>query len=76
MQYGFAAIAVFMIAYYMLFGLISMLSLSVNLLLLVAILSMLQATLTLAGHRRYRAGARYGDRRQRADQRADPRGTA
>src|SRR5476651_2892672 len=38
-----------MIAYYMLFGLISMLSLSVNLLLLVAILSMLQATLTLPG---------------------------
>ncbi len=48
-QYGFAAIAIFMIAYYMLFGLISMLSLSVNLLLLVAILSMLQATLTLPG---------------------------
>ncbi|KMZ11663.1 Protein-export membrane protein SecD [Candidatus Burkholderia humilis] len=48
-QYGFAAIAVFMIVYYMLFGLISMLSLSVNLLLLVAILSMLQATLTLPG---------------------------
>jgi preprotein translocase subunit SecD len=47
--YGFAAIAIFMIAYYMLFGLISMLSLSVNLLLLVAILSMLQATLTLPG---------------------------
>jgi preprotein translocase subunit SecD len=48
-QYGFAAIAVFMVAYYMLFGLISMLSLSLNLLLLVAILSMLQATLTLPG---------------------------
>jgi preprotein translocase subunit SecD len=48
-QYGFAAIAVFMIAYYLLFGLFSMLSLSVNLLLLVAILSMLQATLTLPG---------------------------
>ncbi|CAN7190892.1 protein translocase subunit SecD [Caballeronia sp. LjRoot34] len=48
-QYGFAAIAVFMIAYYMLFGLISMLSLSVNLLLLIAVLSMLQATLTLPG---------------------------
>ncbi|GAB5101041.1 MULTISPECIES: protein translocase subunit SecD [unclassified Caballeronia] len=48
-QYGFAAIAIFMIVYYMLFGLISMLSLSVNLLLLVAILSMLQATLTLPG---------------------------
>jgi preprotein translocase subunit SecD len=48
-QYGFAAIAIFMIAYYLLFGLFSMLSLSVNLLLLVAILSLLQATLTLPG---------------------------
>ncbi|QGZ60634.1 protein translocase subunit SecD [Paraburkholderia acidisoli] len=47
--YGFAAIAVFMIAYYMLFGLISMIGLSVNLLLLVAVLSMMQATLTLPG---------------------------
>jgi preprotein translocase subunit SecD len=47
--YGFAAIAVFMIAYYMLFGVISMIGLSVNLLLLVAVLSMMQATLTLPG---------------------------
>ena len=47
--WGFAAIAVFMIAYYMLFGVISMIGLSVNLLLLVAVLSMLQATLTLPG---------------------------
>jgi preprotein translocase subunit SecD len=47
--WGFAAIAVFMIAYYMLFGVISMIGLSVNLLLLIAILSMLQATLTLPG---------------------------
>ncbi|MCP1118358.1 protein translocase subunit SecD [Robbsia andropogonis] len=47
--YGFVAIAVFMIAYYMLFGVFSTISLSVNLLLLVAILSMLQATLTLPG---------------------------
>ncbi|MEA3120840.1 MAG: preprotein translocase subunit SecD [Paraburkholderia sp.] len=47
--YGFAAITVFMIAYYMLFGVISVIGLSVNLLLLVAVLSMLQATLTLPG---------------------------
>ena len=47
--YGFAAIAVFMIAYYMLFGVFSTIALSVNLLLLVAVLSMLQATLTLPG---------------------------
>ncbi len=48
-MWGFAAIAVFMIMYYMIFGVISVVSLSVNLLLLVAILSMLQATLTLPG---------------------------
>ncbi|MBK9446369.1 MAG: protein translocase subunit SecD [Betaproteobacteria bacterium] len=47
--WGFAAIAVFMIAYYMLFGLISVIALASNLLFLVALLSMLQATLTLPG---------------------------
>ena len=47
--YGFIAIAVFMIAYYMLFGVVSVIALAANLLLLVAILSMLQATLTLPG---------------------------
>jgi preprotein translocase subunit SecD len=46
---GFGAIAVFMIAYYLLFGVISVLSLAINLMLLVALLSMLQATLTLPG---------------------------
>jgi preprotein translocase subunit SecD len=48
-QWGFAAIAVFMVIYYRLFGVISAISLGVNLLLLVAVLSMLQATLTLPG---------------------------
>ncbi|WP_442782759.1 protein translocase subunit SecD [Collimonas fungivorans] len=48
-MYGFAVIAVFMIIYYMLFGLFSVLALSVNLLLLIAVLSTLQATLTLPG---------------------------
>lgn len=47
--WGFTAIAVFMIAYYMLFGTVSVLALGINLLLLVAVLSMLQATLTLPG---------------------------
>jgi len=47
--YGFVAIAVFMCAYYMLFGVFSTLALAFNLLLLVAVLSMLQATLTLPG---------------------------
>ncbi|MEB0135775.1 protein translocase subunit SecD [Actimicrobium sp. CCC2.4] len=48
-KYGFAAIAVFMVIYYMLFGVFSVVALSVNLLLLVAMLSTLQATLTLPG---------------------------
>jgi preprotein translocase subunit SecD len=48
-MYGFIAIMVFMCAYYALFGVFSSIALAVNLLLLVAILSMLQATLTLPG---------------------------
>jgi preprotein translocase subunit SecD len=47
--WGFAAIAVFMCAYYLMFGLFSTLALGFNLLLLVALLSMLQATLSLPG---------------------------
>jgi preprotein translocase subunit SecD len=48
-SYGFAVIVLFMAGYYMLFGVISGVALAVNLLLLIAILSMLQATLTLPG---------------------------
>ena len=47
--WGFVAVTVFMCFYYMLFGVISSIALAVNLLLLVAVLSMLQATLTLPG---------------------------
>ncbi len=47
--WGFAVIVLFMGGYYMLFGMISGIALALNLLLLVAILSMLQATLTLPG---------------------------
>ncbi|MCY1165143.1 MAG: protein translocase subunit SecD [Pseudomonadota bacterium] len=47
--WGFVVIVAFMGAYYMLFGLFSGIALAVNLLLLVAVLSMLQATLTLPG---------------------------
>ena len=47
--YGFAAVAVFMCLFYVLCGMFSSISLAVNLLLLVAVLSMLQATLTLPG---------------------------
>lgn len=47
--WGFVAVSVFMCLYYMLFGVISSIALAFNLLLLVAVLSMLQATLTLPG---------------------------
>lgn len=46
---GFIAIALFMIGYYRFFGMISTIALAANVLFLVAILSMLQATLTLPG---------------------------
>ncbi|TSA48904.1 MAG: protein translocase subunit SecD [Nitrosomonadales bacterium] len=46
---GFAAIAIVMAGYYLAFGTISVIALGVNVLLLVAVLSMLQATLTLPG---------------------------
>jgi len=48
-MWGFIAIVVFMSIYYALFGLISAGALGVNLLLLIAILSLIQATLTLPG---------------------------
>ena len=47
--WGFAAIAVFMVAYYVLFGFISVVALASNVLFLIALLSLLQATLTLPG---------------------------
>ncbi|MDR2678731.1 MAG: protein translocase subunit SecD [Zoogloeaceae bacterium] len=47
--WGFIAIALFMALYYRVFGMISALALSANLLFLVAVLSLLQATLTLPG---------------------------
>jgi preprotein translocase subunit SecD len=47
--WGFVAIAIFMIIYYQLFGFFSVLALACNLLFLMALLSMLGATLTLPG---------------------------
>jgi preprotein translocase subunit SecD len=47
--WGFAAISAFMCLYYVVFGFVSVLGLAINLMLLVALLSMLQATLTLPG---------------------------
>jgi preprotein translocase subunit SecD len=49
MWIGFGAIALFMMVYYRTFGIISVAALGTNLLLLIALLSMLQATLTLPG---------------------------
>jgi preprotein translocase subunit SecD len=48
-KWGFIAIVVFMSVYYTLFGVVSSLALSFNLLFLIALLSLLQATLTLPG---------------------------
>jgi len=47
--WGFLAVAAFMVVYYRLFGVFSVLALTANLLFLIAILSLLQATLTLPG---------------------------
>lgn len=47
--WGFAVVALFMMLYYRMFGVFSVLALSSNLLFLIAILSALQATLTLPG---------------------------
>ncbi|MBW7656777.1 protein translocase subunit SecD [Hydrogenophilus thermoluteolus] len=47
--YGFLAIALFMIVYYEVIGIVSVVALFVNLVLLIALLSLLQATLTLPG---------------------------
>ncbi len=46
---GFAAIAVFMIIYYLVFGVTAVIALGVNVVLLIALLSIFQATLTLPG---------------------------
>jgi len=47
--YGFLAVALFMCLYYGLMGMVSVIALAANLMLLIALLSMLQATLTLPG---------------------------
>ena len=65
--WGLAAIAAFMCVYHLLFGVISSIALAVNVMLLVAILSMLQATLTLPGIAAM-ALAIGGHRLERADQ--------
>ena len=46
---GFCAVLIFMAIYYRLFGLVADIALTLNLVLIIAVLSMLQATLTLPG---------------------------
>ncbi len=48
-QIGLALVAVFMVIYYRLFGVVAVLGLSFNLVLLIALMSILSATLTLPG---------------------------
>jgi preprotein translocase subunit SecD len=59
--WGFLVIAAFMCIYYMVFGLFSSISLAVNLLLLVAVLSMLPSHPDLARHGGDGAGLGHGD---------------
>ncbi|RVU83927.1 protein translocase subunit SecD [Leucothrix sargassi] len=47
--YGFIAVLIFMLVYYRTFGIVANLALSLNLIVIVAVLSLLQATLTLPG---------------------------
>ena len=49
LAYGFAAVSIFMLIYYRVFGMFSVLALGVNLLLLVGILAAIGVTMTLPG---------------------------
>ena len=74
-QIGFLAVIVFMAVYYRWFGMIANVALLSNLVFIVALLSLLQASsLTLARHRGHRVDGRYGGRRERAHLRANTRG--
>ena len=65
-QIGFLAVIVFMVVYYRVFGLIANVALFSNLVFIVAVLSLLGASLTLAGHCRHRPDGRHGGGCQRA----------
>ena len=71
---GMAGVFVFMALYYQVFGLVADLVLLANVVLLTALLSMMRASLSLAGHRRHHPHRRHGGGCQRADLRAHPRG--
>ncbi len=74
----FATLAVIglMVVTYGRFGVYASIALLVNALMILGIMAVFNATLTLPGHRRLRSNDRRGGRRQRADQRAHPRGAA
>ena len=74
--YGFAAIALFMCAYYLLFGVFSTLALGLQPAAAGGGAVDAAGHADPARHRGHRADAGHGDRRQRADQRARARGTA
>ena len=71
---GFLAVMIFMVVIYGRFGIFADIALLANMVLIIGVLSGLGATLTIAGHRGYRADHRHGGGRQRADLRAHTRG--
>ena len=73
---GMAALFVFMIIYYQLFGVVANLVLLANVVVLTALLSMLRHRAHAARHRRHHPHRRHGGGRQRADLRTHPRGIA
>ena len=75
-MYGFILLVVFMCAYYLLMGLISSIALSINLLLLVAVLVDAAGNVDAPRYCGNRVDAGHGHRRQRSHQRADPRRAA
>ena len=71
---GFVLVLVFMALWYKAFGLAADVALALNLVLIIALLSLLQATLTLPGIAGIRAHRGHGGGRQRTYFSAHPRG--
>ena len=68
------AVIAFMLVTYGRFGVYANLAVIINVLVIIGVLALIGGTLTLPRHRRLRADDRHRSRRQRADQRAHPRG--
>ena len=73
---GAALVVLSMFLIYGKFGLVANIAVAINVAMIFGVLSLLNATLTLAGHHRHRAHHRHRGRFQRADLRAHPRGGA